>query len=64
MVVRLSPTGQVVNRQLRHRRANDSFFAAAISPDGSRVAVLGYLGRDTAGDAKDDSAVLWMRAGS
>ncbi|MGH9280566.1 MAG: hypothetical protein ACRD12_21040 [Acidimicrobiales bacterium] len=40
---------------------NDSFFGAAVSPDGSRVAVVGYLGQDPAGSARDDSAVLWLR---
>ncbi len=40
---------------------NDSFFGVAVSPDGSRVAAVGYLGRDAAGDDKDDSAVLWLR---
>ena len=40
---------------------NDSFFGVAVSPDGSRIAAVGYLGRDTAGADKDDSAVLWLR---
>ena len=40
---------------------NDAFFSVAVSPDGSRVAAVGYLGRETAGSEKDDSAVLWLR---
>ncbi len=40
---------------------NDSFFGAAVSPDGSRIAAVGYLGRDTAAGDEDDSAVLWLR---
>ena len=40
---------------------NDSFFGVAVSPDGSRIAAVGYLGRDTAGNDKDDSAVVWLR---
>ena len=40
---------------------NDAFFGVAVSPDGSRVAAVGYLGRDTGGDQKDDGAVLWLQ---
>jgi len=40
---------------------NDAFFGVAVSPDGSRVAAVGYLGRDTGGDEKDDGAVLWLQ---
>jgi uncharacterized delta-60 repeat protein len=40
---------------------NDSFFGVAVSPDGSRVAVVGYLGREADGADKDDAAVLWLK---
>ncbi len=45
---------------------NDSFFGVALSPDAKTVAVVGYLGRDTAGrdedgSDKDDSAVLYLQ---
>jgi uncharacterized delta-60 repeat protein len=40
---------------------NDSFFGVALSPDGSRVAVVGYLGRETGTAEKDDAAVLWLK---
>lgn len=40
---------------------NDSFFGVALSPDGTRLAAVGYLGRDTSGREKDDSAVLWLQ---
>jgi uncharacterized delta-60 repeat protein len=68
MVVRLTPTGQFdpafgsSGRKLYDVGGpNDAFFGVAVSPDGSRVAVVGYLGRDTAGSEKDDGAVLWLR---
>lgn len=37
------------------------FFGVALSPDKSRVAVVGYLSRDTASSEKNDSAVLWLK---
>ena len=40
---------------------NDSFLGVALSPDEARVAVVGHLGRDTAGGGTDDGAVLWLR---
>ncbi len=40
---------------------NDAFFGVALSPDGSRLAAVGYLGRETAGSEKDDGAVLWLQ---
>lgn len=68
MVVKLTPSGAPDTafgsggRQLLDIGGpNDSFFGVAVSPDGSRVAAVGYLGRDTAGTDKDDSAVLWLR---
>jgi uncharacterized delta-60 repeat protein len=39
---------------------NDSFFGVAVSPDRSRVAVVGYVGQATNGSGKDDGAVLWL----
>ncbi len=68
MVVRLTPAGQLDTgfgpdgrRLFDLGGPNDAFFGAALSPDGRRVAVVGYLGRDAAGPDKDDSAVLWLR---
>lgn len=68
MVVKLTPTGQLDpafgtngRRLLDIGGPNDSFFGVALSPDKSRVAVVGYLGRDTAGTDKDDSAVLFLK---
>ena len=68
MVVKLTPSGQPDTsfgpdgrRVLDVGGSNDSFFGAAVSPDRSRVAVVGYLGRDAGGSDKDDSAVLWLR---
>ncbi|MDQ4096433.1 MAG: hypothetical protein M3144_00990, partial [Actinomycetota bacterium] len=68
MVVKLTPTGAVdATFGTNGRRLfdiggpNDAFFGIAVSPDKSRVAVVGYLGRDTAGTEKDDSAVLWLK---
>ena len=39
---------------------NDAFFGVAVSPDGSRVAVVGYLGRADDDTEDDDGAVLWL----
>ena len=68
MVVRLTPTGGLDAGYGQGGRKlydvggpNDAFFGVAVSPDGSRVAAVGYLGRDTGGDQKDDGAVLWLR---
>ena len=68
MVVRLTATGPLDpafgqgGRKLYDVGGpNDAFFGVALSPDGSRVAVVGYLGRDTAGSEKDDGAVLWLQ---
>ncbi|MDQ3980397.1 MAG: hypothetical protein M3314_12715 [Actinomycetota bacterium] len=68
MVVKLTATGAPdTSFGLEGRRLfdiggpNDAFFGVAVSHDRSRVAVVGYLGRDTTGSEKDDSAVLWLR---
>jgi uncharacterized delta-60 repeat protein len=68
MVVRLTPTGGLDSGYGQGGRKlfdvggpNDAFFGVAVSPDGSRVAAVGYLGRDTGGDEKDDGAVLWLQ---
>ena len=68
MVVRLTAAGaldpgygQAGRKLFDMGGPNDSFYGVALSPDGSRVAVVGYLGRDTAGRAKDDGAVLWLQ---
>lgn len=68
MVVKLTPAGALDatfgtnGRQLFDIGGpNDAFFGVALSPDKSRVAVVGYLGRDTGGSEKDDSAVLWLK---
>lgn len=62
MVVRLAADGTVAGRTLFDVGGpNDAFFGVALSPDASRVAVVGYLGRETNGSAKDDSAVLWLQ---
>jgi uncharacterized delta-60 repeat protein len=68
MVVRLSANGVLDEGYGQGGRKlfdvggpNDSFFGVALSPDGTRVAVVGYLGRDTSGSEKDDSAVLWLQ---
>jgi hypothetical protein len=67
-VVKLTPAGAfdtafgTNGRQLFNIGGpNDAFFGVALSPDKSRVAVVGYLGRDTSGSEKDDSAVLWLK---
>ena len=68
MVVRLTPTGALDPEYGQGGRKlfdvggpNDAFFGVALSPDGTRVAVVGYLGRDTSGSDKDDGAVLWLQ---
>lgn len=68
MVVKITPTGQLDpafgtngRRLFDIGGPNDAFFGVALSPDKSRVAVVGYLGRDTAGTDKDDSAVLFLK---
>lgn len=62
MVVRLAADGTVAGRKLYDVGGpNDAFFGVALSPDGSRVAVVGYLGREATGGDKDDSAVLWLQ---
>lgn len=68
MVVRLTPTGTLDpafgegGRKLYDVGGpNDAFFGVALSPDGSRIAAVGYLGRDTSGSEKDDGAVLWLQ---
>lgn len=68
MVVRLTPTGALDptfgqgGRKLYDVGGpNDAFFGVAVSPDGSRLAAVGYLGRDTNGSEKDDGAVLWLK---
>ncbi|MGI8809700.1 MAG: hypothetical protein ACR2KK_18040 [Acidimicrobiales bacterium] len=68
MVVSLTPTGQFDaafgqgGRKLYDVGGpNDAFFGVALSSDGSRLAAVGYLGRDASGGEKDDGAVLWLR---
>lgn len=68
MVVRLMPTGGFDpafgegGRKLYDVGGpNDSFLGVALSPDGSRIAAVGYLGRETSGRDKDDGAVLWLQ---
>ena len=68
MVVRLTPTGGFDPAYGEGGRKlydvggpNDAFFGVALSPDGSRIAAVGYLGRETSGSDKDDGAVLWLR---
>jgi len=68
MVVRLTPAGESDPGYGQGGRKlfdvggpNDALFGVAVSPDGSRVAAVGYLGRDTGGDEKDDGAVLWLQ---
>ena len=62
MVVRLAPGGMLVDRKLYDVGGpNDAFFRVALSPDGSRIAAVGHLGRNTNGREKDDGAVLWLQ---
>ena len=68
MVVRLTANGaldpaygQAGRKIFDMGGPDDSFFGVALSPDGSRVAVVGDLGRDTSGGAKDDGAALWLQ---
>ncbi len=68
LVVRLTPTGGLDpafgegGRKLYDVGGpNDAFFGVALSPDGSRIAAVGYLGRDPSGNEKDDGAVLWLQ---
>jgi hypothetical protein len=62
MVVTLASGGAVVDRKLYGVGGpNDAFLGVAVSPDGSRIAAVGYLGRETNGAAKDDGAALWLR---
>ena len=62
MVVTLAADGAQTGRKLYDVGGpNDAFFGVALSPDGSRAAAVGYLGRETGGGEKDDGAVLWLR---
>ena len=62
MVVTLAANGSQTGRKLYDVGGpNDAFFGVALSPDGKRVAVVGYLGRETNGSEKDDGAVLWLQ---
>jgi uncharacterized delta-60 repeat protein len=62
MVVTLAADGAQTGRKLYDVGGpNDAFFGVALSPDGSRVAAVGYLGRETNGSEKDDGAVLWLQ---
>lgn len=68
MVVRVTPDGALdpafgpAGRRLYDLGGpNDSLFGVAVSPDKTRVAVVGYLGQETNGDQKDDGAVIWLR---
>jgi uncharacterized delta-60 repeat protein len=62
MVVTLAANGAPTGRKLYDVGGpNDAFFGVALSPDGTRVAVVGYLGRETNGSEKDDGAVLWLQ---
>jgi len=62
MVVTLAADGRETSRKLYDVGGpNDAFFGVALSPDGTRVAVVGYLGRETNGGQKDDGAVLWLK---
>ena len=62
MVVTLAANGSPAGRKLYDVGGpNDAFFGVALSPDAKRVAVVGYLGRETNGSEKDDGAVLWLQ---
>ena len=62
MVVTLAASGAQTGRKLYDVGGpNDAFFGVALSPDGTRVAAVGYLGRETNGGDKDDGAVLWLQ---
>ncbi|HEX7277152.1 MAG TPA: hypothetical protein VF244_07230 [Acidimicrobiales bacterium] len=62
LVVTLAADGAQTGRKLYDVGGpNDAFFGVALSPDGTRVAAVGYLGRETNGGDKDDSAVLWLQ---
>jgi uncharacterized delta-60 repeat protein len=61
MVVRLSASGAPDRKLYDVGGPNDAFFGVALSPDGTRIAAVGYLGRETNGDQKDDGAVLWLQ---
>ncbi|MCC6810727.1 MAG: hypothetical protein IT381_25075 [Deltaproteobacteria bacterium] len=39
---------------------SDSFFSVAVSPDGTRAAVAGYIGAPTAGPGNDDGVILFL----
>ncbi len=60
--LRLAPGGTLVDRKLYDVGGpDDAFFGVALSPDGSRIAAVGYLGRTTNGGENDDGAVLWLQ---
>ena len=62
LVVTLAPGGGQSGRKLYDVGGpNDAFFGVALSPDGARLAVVGYLGREANGGDKDDGAVLWLQ---
>lgn len=62
MVVTLAADGAQTGRKLYDVGGpNDAFFGVALSPDASRVAAVGYLGREANGGEKDDGAVLWLQ---
>jgi uncharacterized delta-60 repeat protein len=62
MVVTLAASGAETDQRLYDVGGpNDAFFGVALSPDGTRLAAVGYLGRETGGGDKDDGAVLWLR---
>ncbi len=68
MVVRLTATGspdpgygQGGRKLYDMGGPNDSLFGVALSPDGTRLAAVGYLGREASVGEKDDGVVLWLR---